>query len=1635
MLGTEAFRNCTSLNEIRIPNNVNTIGSMAFSGCSSLRLVYLCSGVATIDEYAFAGCDNLADVYYTGSEEQWEAISIGAENESLTNAFIFCNYVENPEFVNGLSFNGHYYWIFETGLSWDEAQAYCESLGGHLATITSAEEQQMLAGMNVYDWNLWIGGYQNGESWEWITGESWDYSNWMEGEPNCNDPAGNNAAKLWPEQWDDCARTDGFAFICEWDNETAVPEELPEPEVGEGTEPDSEFVNGLNYNGHYYWMFSTNVSWETAKAHCESLGGHLVTITSAEEQAAISAWNCGDMSLWIGASCDGDYNWSWVTGESWDYTNWLEGEPSGGSEWCGAVWPHTWNDMESGNLMEQSGFICEWEDETAVPEELPTPDSEEEEPEPDVEFVNGLSFNGHYYWIFETGLSWDEAQAYCESLGGHLATITSAEEQQMLAGMNVYDWNLWIGGYQNGESWEWITGESWDYSNWMEGEPNCNDPAGNNAAKLWPEQWDDCARTDGFAFICEWDNETAVPEELPEPEVGEGTEPDVEFVNGLSFNGHYYWIIEIGLSWDEAQAYCESLGGHLATITSFVERDAIANMNNQNWFIWLGGYQNGESWEWVTGEEWSYSDWMDGEPNGDDPNGNNALCVWPTQWNDYGRNESLIFLCEWDDETTVPDCIHTYESVVTDPTCSEQGYTTHTCIYCGDSYVDNYVEATGHYYGFTEEIVDREPTCDVPGEMTLVLHCGDCGEGYGANGRNIDPLRHNYEGGVCTVCQAEIILSGSCGDDLTWSYDQESCILTIDGTGEMYDYLYFGYFYGCGTYTPWFTFTNEIVSVVIGPNVTYVGREAFYGCETLNNIYIQSADIVSQLTDKYACNELLTIPSNVYIASDIASVPEYITENLEYFGEESLYDVMYSQYHQHRYSILDMVSNTCESEGYIDWACPCGAEYREILDCHNYETIEHVDPTCTQDGHAIIQCSACGDTIVESFPALEHAYENGTCVHCGTEQPNMCGDELYWSFDAETGVLRIDGVGEMCNYGEYGNGENTPWYAFADQILNIEIGDEVTSIGFSAFQDCTSVQCVSIPANIQLVGALAFANCTSLTDIHWYGKDMLGIYNHVFDGCTSLQNVYLHTEEMTQWGINLYTHSGMYPYIQYVFVESHITEVNEYLSKGFVCMDALETVEVDGISYVKYTKGEHNYEITEQAPTCTERGIATYVCNDCGYTYEKSLAPTGHSLNSEYICDVCGEVFYYLVNGDLTLENLTLGEDGVYYTTEGYACVIAVNAPAYHFGGWTLADYVEQYGDSFFSLTYWDQLMAVTNEDGYAPLTEETLAWILDVITGNPAWNEDETYLRYYIGFYVPHETVCEHIYESVVTDPTYTEQGYTTHICTICGDSYVDSYVDCLVRDGWIEEDGKWYYYVDGIMQTGWEKIGGKWYYMDAEGVMQTGWLKDGGKWYYLDSAMVTGWKQIGGHWYYFNSNGVMQSGWLQLGGKWYYLDNTMATGWKQINSKWYYFNSNGVMQSGWLQQGGKWYYLDNTMATGWKQIDGKWYYFSSSGVMQSGWLQLSGKWYYLDNTMVTGWKQINSKWYYFASNGTMQTGWVKVGNSWFYMNSSGAMQTGWLKLGSNWYYLKSNGAMATGTLTIDGKVYYFNSNGVWIP
>jgi opacity protein-like surface antigen len=92
--------------------------------------------------------------------------------------------------------------------------------------------------------------------------------------------------------------------------------------------------------------------------------------------------------------------------------------------------------------------------------------------------------NGHWYEVIPfANQSWSAASADAAARGGYLATITSAGEQTFIQSLLTDNPNdaleeYWIGGFQPagsvepGGGWQWVTGESFVYTNWGSGEPN-----------------------------------------------------------------------------------------------------------------------------------------------------------------------------------------------------------------------------------------------------------------------------------------------------------------------------------------------------------------------------------------------------------------------------------------------------------------------------------------------------------------------------------------------------------------------------------------------------------------------------------------------------------------------------------------------------------------------------------------------------------------------------------------------------------------------------------------------------------------------------------------------------------------------------------------------------------------------------------------------------------------------------------------------------------------------------------------------------------------------------------------------------------------------------------------------------------
>lgn len=121
----------------------------------------------------------------------------------------------------------------------------------------------------------------------------------------------------------------------------------------------------LEFRGHHYQFVAEKewLSWESAVARCEAMGGHLVVINDPEENDFLTQrLGVGKLPCFLGAHVKNESDaWKWVDGSPLSYQNWIEGQPHGAGNEKNylrvqpLVWPG-WCAFP-GHAM---GFICEW---------------------------------------------------------------------------------------------------------------------------------------------------------------------------------------------------------------------------------------------------------------------------------------------------------------------------------------------------------------------------------------------------------------------------------------------------------------------------------------------------------------------------------------------------------------------------------------------------------------------------------------------------------------------------------------------------------------------------------------------------------------------------------------------------------------------------------------------------------------------------------------------------------------------------------------------------------------------------------------------------------------------------------------------------------------------------------------------------------------------------------------------------------------------------------------------------------------------------------------------------------------------------------------------------------------------------
>ena len=314
-----------------------------------------------------------------------------------------------------------------------------------------------------------------------------------------------------------------------------------------------------------------------------------------------------------------------------------------------------------------------------------------------------------------------------------------------------------------------------------------------------------------------------------------------------------------------------------------------------------------------------------------------------------------------------------------------------------------------------------------------------------ASGRKIYvpyACQEDYKGAANWSAYSSAILpisDGECGTDVKFSYDNSTHTLSIFGSGNMYNYSEGG--------APWKDNCSEIKAVVIGKGVASIGNNAFAGCTSLTSITIPTS--VTSIGDQ-AFKGCTSLPS--------ITIPRGVTN----IGQSAFADCTSLTSIEIPTSVTSIGDNA-------------------FAGCSGLASVILKPTTPPTLGSDAFEDNASGRKIYVPYASLTDytanwsTYASNIVCYNGT-----CGDDVYYSYDSTSKTLNIFGSGNMYNYASF---SPTPWDLYKEEIATVVIGNGVMSIGMYAFNSCTDLTSIEIPASVTSIGYSAFAGCTHLATV------------------------------------------------------------------------------------------------------------------------------------------------------------------------------------------------------------------------------------------------------------------------------------------------------------------------------------------------------------------------------------------------------------------------------------------------------------------------------------------------------------------------------------------------------------------------
>ena len=281
----------------------------------------------------------------------------------------------------------------------------------------------------------------------------------------------------------------------------------------------------------------------------------------------------------------------------------------------------------------------------------------------------------------------------------------------------------------------------------------------------------------------------------------------------------------------------------------------------------------------------------------------------------------------------------------------------------------------------------------------------------------------------------------------------------------------------------------HLTSITIPDSVTSIGAMAFHSCSNLKSITIPDSVTSIESAVFYNCTSLTSIT----IPNSVTSIGSYAFQDCSSLTSITLPDSVTSIGTMAFYNCTSLTSITIP-----DSVTSIG--YNTFESCSSLTSIT-IPKSVTSIGSGVFDKCNNLTVYLESGSTL-------TSNALGVDESKIVSywneGNLTWKLDAN-GTLTISGTGAMKDYND--NDNRSPIYKNSS-VKKIVVEKGVTSIGESAFENCSSLTSVMIPDSVISIGTSAFHSCSRLPSIT-IPDSVTSIGNFAFEACNSLSSITL----------------------------------------------------------------------------------------------------------------------------------------------------------------------------------------------------------------------------------------------------------------------------------------------------------------------------------------------------------------------------------------------------------------------------------------------------------------------------------------------------------------------------------------------